>query len=107
MVDPDSGGRIPRAYDLAIAALLLHHEGIGPGRLFNTGEWAAFLGGHGRHVRLTEEESQAQGSLLLSAWVDEARWLLREDSRGWSDPRQSRMLMSLLTTDLSALDLLP
>jgi len=106
LVDPDSGGRIPRAYDLAIAALLFHNEGMGPGRLFNTVEWAAFLGGYGRHLRLTDEESRTWGDLLLCAWVDEALWLLREDNLGWSDPRQSRMLMSLLTTDLSAFPLM-
>ncbi len=107
LVDPDSGGRIPRAYDLAISALLFHNEGQGPGRLFMVAEWQAFLAGYGLQVQLDEEERSAWNGVLLSAWIDEGLWLLREDEHGWSDPRQRRMLTSLLTKDLSELSLLP
>jgi len=103
LVDPDSGGRIPRAYGLAIAALLFHNEGQGPGRLFTRREWGAFLGSYGRCVQLTEEEMREWEGLLLSAWVDEGLWLIREDSWGWQDLRQSQILTSLLTADLSEL----
>lgn len=105
LIDPDNGGRIPRAYDLAIAALLFHNEGQGPSRLFTVPEWEAFLSGYGRRVALTGEERSAWEDLLLAAWIDEGLWLLREDVEGWRDPRQRRMLTSLLTKDLSELSL--
>jgi Ser/Thr protein kinase RdoA (MazF antagonist) len=105
LVDVDNAGRIPRAYDLAIAALLFHNEGIGPGRLFTREEWTMFLEGYFQHVRLSEEEKRVWDDLLLCAWMDEALWLLREHESGWADPKQAPMLLSLLLTDLSTLAL--
>jgi spectinomycin phosphotransferase len=103
LVDADNAGRIPRAYDLAIASLLFHNEGTGAARLFIPSEWAAFLDGYSQHVQLTDEERRAWNDLLLCAWMDEALWLLRDDEQGWITPRQSQMLLSLLLTDLSTL----
>ena len=40
--------------------------------------------------------------VLLCAWINEALWLLRENEAGWSDRRQSGMLMSLLSTPLTS-----
>ena len=105
LVDADNAGRIPRAYDLAIAALLFHNEGMGACRVFTPSEWAAFLEGYFRHVQLTKEERLTWNDLLLCAWIDEALWLLRDDQQGWADMRQSQMLLSLLLTDLSTLAL--
>jgi spectinomycin phosphotransferase len=105
LVDPDNAGRIPRAYDLAIAELLFHNEGMGPSRVFTSSEWAVFLAGYSQHVQFTEEEQRAWDDLLLCAWMDEALWLLQDDEAGWADPRQSQMLLSVLLTDLSTLTL--
>lgn len=101
LVDPDNGGRIPRAYDLAIAALLFHNEGAGAGRVFTAGEWQIFLDGYGQHVQLSEVENNHWQDILLCAWVDEALWLLQDDETGWADPKQSQMLRSLLFADLA------
>jgi spectinomycin phosphotransferase len=101
LIDPDSGGRIPRAYDLAIAALLFHNEGQGPGRLFTQAEWQHFLQGYRQHVHWTELEEGCWEDILLCAWIDEALWLLREDDEGWRDPKQSEFLLSLLLAPLS------
>jgi spectinomycin phosphotransferase len=105
LVDPDNGGRIPRAYDLAIAALLFHNDAGVPARIFRASEWLAFLEGYGQHIRLSDEETSTWDDLLLCAWIDEALWLLREDDAGWADARQSRLLMSLLSTPLSGLSI--
>lgn len=105
LVDADNAGRIPRIYDLAIAALLFHNEGMGTSRIFTPSEWAVFLEGYSRHVELTEEEKRTWNDLLLCAWIDEALWLLRDDQQGWVNLRQSQMLLSLLLTDLSTLAL--
>ena len=101
LIDPDNGGRIPRAYDLAIAALLFHNEGAGPGRVFTAGEWQVFLEGYGRHVQLNDIEKSYWEDILLCAWIDEALWLLQDDETGWADPKQSELLRSLLFADLS------
>jgi spectinomycin phosphotransferase len=103
LVDVDNAGRIPRAYDLAIAALLFHNEGMGPARLFAPAEWAVFLEGYSQHIQFDEEEKRTWEDLLLCAWMDEAVWLLQDDESGWLDPRQSQLLLSLLLTDLSTL----
>ena len=101
LVDPDNGGRIPRAYDLAIAALLFHNEGAGPGRVFTAGEWQVFLEGYGEHVQLNDIEKSYWEDILLCAWMDEALWLLQDDETGWADPKQSELLRSLLFADLT------
>jgi spectinomycin phosphotransferase len=105
LVDIDNAGYIPRLYDLAIAALLFHNEGQGPGRLFTATEWAVFLDGYTRHVRWTEEERQSWEDVLLCAWIDEGLWLVSNDQAGWEDPQQSQLLLSLLRTDLSTFSL--
>jgi Ser/Thr protein kinase RdoA (MazF antagonist) len=105
LVDVDNAGRIPRAYDLAIAALLFHNEGMGPGRLFTREEWTVFLDSYFQHVQFSEEEKRVWDDLLLCAWMDEALWLLRDHESGWADPKQAPMLLSLLLTDLSTLAL--
>jgi spectinomycin phosphotransferase len=102
LVDPDNAGRIPRAYDLAIAALLFHNEGAGPGRVFTTREWHVFLEGYGQHVQLNEIEKSNWADILLCCWMDEALWLLQDDETGWADPRQSGILRSLLFADLTS-----
>jgi Ser/Thr protein kinase RdoA (MazF antagonist) len=101
LVDPDNAGRIPRAYDLAIAALLFHNEGAGPSRVFTANEWHVFLEGYRQHVQLSELEESSWEDILLCCWVDEALWLLQDDETGWADPKQSGMLRSLLFADLT------
>ena len=101
LVDPDNGGRIPRAYDLAIAALIFHNEGVGPARIFTTGEWQVFLDGYRKHVQLKDIEKSYWEDILLCAWMDEALWLLQDDETGWANPKQSEMLRSLLFADLT------
>jgi spectinomycin phosphotransferase len=101
LVDPDNAGRIPRTYDLAIAALLFHNEGVGPARVFNRAEWLAFLDGYSRKSQLGQEERAHWEDLLLCAWIDEALWLLNGEEADWTHPQQSRLLASLLATDLS------
>ena len=107
LVDVDNAGRIPRLYDLAIASLLFHNEAMGPARIFTSKEWRVFLEGYSRHIQFGEEEKRAWGDLLLCAWMDEALWLLRDDQQGWTEPRQSQLLLSLLLKDLSTLALSP
>jgi spectinomycin phosphotransferase len=105
LVDPDNAGRIPRLYDLAIAALLFHNDGVGPGRLFNRSEWETFLEGYLQHVQLSPEEREAWDDLLLCAWVDEGLWLLNGSEEDWASPVQGRMQLSLLLTGLDTLRL--
>jgi spectinomycin phosphotransferase len=105
LVDPDNAACIPRLYDLAIAALLFHNEGMGPSRLFTPEEWAVFLDGYTRHIQFTQPEKQTWDDLLLCAWMDEGLWLLRNDEAGWAEPRQAQMLLSLLITELSGFTL--
>jgi Ser/Thr protein kinase RdoA (MazF antagonist) len=105
LVDADNAGCIPRLYDLAIAALLFHNEGMGPPRLFTSAEWTAFLEGYTRHIQFTDTEKQTWQDVLLCAWMDEGLWLIRNDQLGWANPHQSRMLLSLLFTDLSTFTL--
>lgn len=105
LINPDNAGRIPRLYDLAIASLLFHNEGLGPGRLFTTPEWEAFLEGYFRHIRLSPEERAVWDDLLLCAWVDEALWLLNDAEEDWANPSYARMLLSLLLDDLGVLGL--
>ena len=106
LVDPDSGGRIPRAYDLAIAALLFPDNAFeAPRRVLSRREWGAFMGGYQRHCQLTEDERELWGALLLGAWVDEGLWLLGQP-QGWEDPQERSWHWSLLTVspDLYVLD---
>jgi Ser/Thr protein kinase RdoA (MazF antagonist) len=105
LVDPDNGARIPRAYDLAIAALLFHNEGIGPDRVFTADEWHVFLQGYGQHIQWSELEKSSWEDILLCAWMDEALWLLQDYETGWMDSKQSEMLRSLLFADLTMLAL--
>ena len=105
LVDPDNGGRIPRAYDLAIAALLFHNEGTGPARVFTTEEWKVFLEGYGGYIQLNELEISNWEDILLCAWIDEALWLLQDDESGWEDSKQSGLLKSLLFVDFDTLAL--
>ena len=101
LIDPDNGARIPRAYDLAIAALLFHNEGKGSGRVFTSAEWKVFLESYAQHVQFSDLEKSHWEDILLCAWMDEALWLLQDDETGWADPKQSQLLRSLLFADLA------
>ena len=105
LIDPDNGGRVPRTYDLAIAALLFHNEGKGPGRVFTASEWQAFFEGYAQHVQFNELEKSHWEDILLCAWMDEALWLLQDDETGWAEPKQSELLKSLLFADLATFTL--
>ena len=105
LIDPDNGGRVPRAYDLAIAALLFHNEGKGPGRVFTASEWQSFLEEYNKHVQFNDLEKNHWQDILLCAWMDEALWLLQDDETGWADPKQSELLKSLLFADLATYSL--
>jgi len=100
LVDADNAGRIPRLYDLAIAALLFHNDGLGPGRVLTPAEWGVFLEGYQRRVRLSRVELKVWDDLLLCAWMDEALWLLNGDEADWAHPVQGPMQRSLLLQDL-------
>ena len=102
LIDPDNGGRVPRTYDLAIAALLFHNEGKGPSRVFTAAEWQTFLEGYDEHIQFNELEKNHWEDILLCAWMDEALWLLQDDEAGWADPKQSELLKSLLFADLAS-----
>ncbi|MDP9352688.1 MAG: phosphotransferase [Chloroflexota bacterium] len=103
LVDPDNAGRIPRLYDLAIAALLFHHVDapLAPRRVLTRSEWLVFLEGYSRHVQLTEQEESAWDEVLLCACMDEAIWLLANQEEAWANPEQSELMLSLLLADLS------
>jgi Ser/Thr protein kinase RdoA (MazF antagonist) len=105
LIDPDSGGRIPRLYDLAVALLLFHNEVAAPHQLFTRAQWQAFLAAYTAHVRLTDAERHAWPDVLLAAWIDEGLWLASSDDEGWDDPMQAQMLASLMTTALSEFEL--
>lgn len=106
LVDPDNAGRLPRAYDLAIAAWLFHIDAPdAPDRVFTRDEWASFVEGYGQHVQLTAQERHVWEDLLVCAWVDEALWLLSHDAEGWRHRRQANLLLSLLTTEIATLSL--
>lgn len=102
LIDADNGGRIPRLYDLAIAALLFHNEARAE-QVFTPAEWAVFLEGYATRVNLTPGERNAWSDVLLCAWMDEALWLLANDEAGWEEAHQSRLLLSLLLLDPDSL----
>lgn len=106
LIDPDQGARIPRAYDLAIAAVLFHNDGVADSVLTQA-EWSAFLAGYFRHSQLTTTEKEHWEDILLCAWIDEGVWLMADHEAGWRDPIESQMLLSLLTMPLETFDLSP
>ncbi|MFW5690916.1 MAG: phosphotransferase enzyme family protein [Chloroflexota bacterium] len=105
LVDADSGARLPRVLDLAIAALLLHNDAADSA--LSRQEWLAFFAAYSQHVTLKPEERAVWPDVLLAAWMDEALWLLAADSGGWRQPRQSSYLRDLLRLDLGRYALPP
>ncbi len=102
LIDPDSGGRIPKAYDLAIAAFLFPNSAPeAPRRTLTRREWLVFLEAYQRECPLDEAEVRCWEDLLLCAWMDEALWLLGDNARGWDDPVERTWLWSLMTVDLA------
>lgn len=110
LIDPDSGGRIPRLFDLAIAALLFANDPMrhqAPSRVLSAREWSWFMRGYFEHGALTEQERRAWPDMLLCAWVDEALWLLSHHETGWRDERERAHLWSLWQVELSSFAFAP
>ncbi len=96
LIDPDHAAFVPRLYDLAVAALLFHHETVtAPARLWNLDEWRAFLSGYRNTVPMDRDEIQAWPDVLRVAWLEQGLWLLGSAGAAWSDPRERRFLRSL------------
>lgn len=107
LIDPDNAGFIPRIYDLAIAALLFHNDGVlEQSRTLTTKQWRCFLQGYLEAIELSEKERRHWQSVLLAVWMDEALWLLANHDEGWEDPRQEHFLAELLLIDLDQFPLL-
>jgi spectinomycin phosphotransferase len=101
LVDPDHAARIPRLYDLAIAALLFHNDTpTAPARLWSTEEWKAFMSGYGRHISLTPHERSKWACVLRLAWLDQAVWLAGNFPEGWANAKEAGYLYDLATTNL-------
>ena len=99
-IDPDNAGFIPRVYDLAIAALLFHNDGVlAQSHVLSSKQWRAFLDAYLEQVTLTVQEQAHWKDVLLAVWMDEALWLLANHEEGWSDPRQCHFLHGLLFID--------
>ncbi|MDF1664218.1 MAG: aminoglycoside phosphotransferase family protein [Planctomycetota bacterium] len=106
LIDPDNAGFIPRIYDLAIAALLFHNDGIlEQSRALTLEQWTSFLQGYVEKVALTAQERRHWQNVLLAVWMDEALWLLANHEEGWQDPRQEKYLAELLLIDLDQFSL--
>lgn len=102
LVDPDNGGREPRLFELAFVATLFHNECAGaPGRLLDPAEWARFLAGYHRHVRLTEAERELWPLVFDHILWEEGTWVLEDnDEEAWADPRQRAFLLALARADV-------
>lgn len=101
LVDPDHAARMPRLYDLAIAALLFHNDSpAAPARLWSTEEWKAFMSGYGRHIRLTPQEQSQWASVLRLAWLDQGVWLAGNFPEGWANAKEQKYLYDLATINL-------
>ena len=106
LIDPDHAARLPRVYDLAVAALLFHNDlPSAPAQLWLPAEWAVFLAGYARHVRVTDHERAAWPAVLRLAWLDQGVWLLGNFPEGWRDPKEAAYLYDLATVDLGRFDL--
>ena len=65
LIDPDHAARLPRLYDLAVAALLFHNDlPSAPGRLWTADQWQTFLCGYLQHVTPTERERASWETVL-------------------------------------------
>ena len=97
LVDPDNGGKEPRLFDLAMAAVLLHNESASaPGRLQDAGEWDAFARAYLVHVDLTERERELWPHAVDHMLWEEGTWVLEDnDADAWADPRQGGYLRAL------------
>lgn len=97
LIDPDSGGFLPRILDLALAVILFHNDlAQAPPRLFNAEEWRAFLRGYTQQVVITEEEQELWPLALKWMLLEEGLWLILNDTEGWENPHQARYLQDLL-----------
>ena len=102
LVDPDNAARMPRLYDLAIAALLFHNDAPdAPHRLWTRAEWRCFLSSYDERATLTDDERRAWPVVLDLAWLDQGVWLLGNFPEGWADPAEAAFLRDLATSDLS------
>lgn len=106
LIDPDNAGCIPRIYDLAIAALLFHNDGIlAQSRALSVPQWRSLRDAYLEMVELTEQERLHWPKILLAVWMDEALWLLANHEDGWTNPRQEKYLADLLLIDLEQFSL--
>lgn len=97
LVDPDNGGHEPRLFDLAMAAVLLHHESpSAPARLQDAREWDAFVRAYLAHVELTERERELWPHAVDHMLWEEGTWALEDnDEDAWADIRQGGYLRAL------------
>lgn len=102
LVDPDNAARMPRLYDLAVAALLFHNDApYAPHRLWTRAEWIVFLAAYEERVALNCDERRAWSAVLALAWLDQGVWLLANFPEGWADPAEAMYLRDLACSDLS------
>lgn len=107
LIDPDHAARLPRLYDLAVAALLFHNDlPSAPGKLWAADEWQTFLCGYLQHVTPTRHERASWEAVLHLAWLDQGVWLLGNFPEGWADSKEAGYLHDLATTDLSRFSLM-
>jgi spectinomycin phosphotransferase len=101
LVDPDHAGRLPRIYDLACALLLFHCDlASAPGRMFTPQEWRVFATAYSGACPLSEQELRLWPEILLSAWIDQALWLLANWPEGWDNKRERAYLANLALAPL-------
>jgi spectinomycin phosphotransferase len=102
LVDPDHAARIPRLYDLAVAALLFHNDlRASPGRLWSKAEWHSFLAAYQAELCLTDAERARWMDVLRLAWLDQGVWLLGNFPEGWADASEVLFLYDLAALDLN------
>lgn len=99
LIDPDSGGYLPRLLDLALAVWLFHNElPTAPARPFSATEWQTFYTGYTRHIQLTSQEKALWPAALKWMFLEEALWLLLNDTEAWEQPHshQGQFLHQLI-----------
>ncbi|NDL58942.1 phosphotransferase enzyme family protein [Phytoactinopolyspora mesophila] len=99
LIDPDNADFGPRLFDLAFAALQFHTEHPpGPGWLFTTEEWSAFVAGYSTHVSLTDAERDLWPLVVEYVLSEESVWTLIE-SDDWEDPHERAFLLDLAAAE--------
>ncbi|MHA2252375.1 MAG: phosphotransferase [Candidatus Kariarchaeaceae archaeon] len=97
LIDPDSGGFVPRIIDLALALLLFNNDlESAPPHIFTTEEWSIFLGGYTQHICFTKDEKEIWLKVLLHVFTDEVIWLLANHADLWQQKNDQEFFISLI-----------